>query len=194
MRRPAGRRSSWLLATPAARALRRQAHTPPGECKCQREDSRTASRNGVPDIGTKARLTLPPRLTGSCPDGLMPGGVGADDQPPRTLSMRCLSMAGSLRLSGAERPVLALVCAAASFRCDMGLVRAPHQQAVSYSPAMVICAGCSMVNLWRIVAACPPSSDSSQMSSPRSFCWAGLGLVSRSRTLISPLVDTGMWS
>ena len=63
-----------------------------------------------------------------------------------------------------------------------------------YSPAMVICAGWSMVNRCRIVAACPPPSESSQVSSPRSFCPAGFGLVSRSRTLISPLVDTGMWS
>ena len=62
------------------------------------------------------------------------------------------------------------------------------------SPAMVTCAGCSTVNLWRTVAVCPPSSESSQVSSPRSSCSAGFGLVSRSRTLISPSVDTGMWS
>jgi hypothetical protein len=66
--------------------------------------------------------------------------------------------------------------------------------AAGQSPAMVTCAGCSTVNLWRIVAVCPPSSEISQMSSPRSFCSAGFGLVSRSRTLISPSVDTGIWS
>jgi hypothetical protein len=59
---------------------------------------------------------------------------------------------------------------------------------------MVTWAGCSTVNLCRIVAACPPSSESSQVSSPRSFCSAGFGLVWRSRTLMSPSVDTGMWS
>jgi Raf kinase inhibitor-like YbhB/YbcL family protein len=62
------------------------------------------------------------------------------------------------RLLGRIRPVLALVCAAPSCRCDVGQVRAPHQRTAGYSPAMVTCAGCSTVNLWRIVAACPPSS------------------------------------
>ncbi len=66
--------------------------------------------------------------------------------------------------------------------------------AAGQSPAMVTWAGCSTVNLWRIVAVCPPSSEISQVSSPRSFCSAGFGLVSRSRTLISPSVDTGTWS
>jgi len=91
-------------------------------------------------------------------------------------------------------PVLALVCAALSCRCDVGQVLAPHQRTAGYSPAMITCAGCSTVNLWRSVAACPPSSESSQVSSPRSVCSVGFGLVSRSRTLMSPSVDTGMWS
>jgi hypothetical protein len=48
-----------------------------GEVERSRELVKTRERRRpmeVTEIPTKARLTLPPRPTGSCPDGLMPGG------------------------------------------------------------------------------------------------------------------------
>jgi len=95
-------------------APRRQAHTPP-------DDVRVSARrlvNGVAErsskIPTKARLTLPPRPTGSCPDGLTPG-VGADDQPRRT-PIICGSHGSSVgSMSSADRPVLGITARAWAF-------------------------------------------------------------------------------
>jgi hypothetical protein len=120
---------------------------------------------------------------------------------------RCSGRAGHTRSAGrghngggrGEQPPVPYTCRSHHYprRLDgepEHTVPARRPQGAGYRPVMVTWAGCSMVNLCRIVAAWPPSSGRSQVSSPRSFCSAGSGLVSRSRTLISPSVDTGMWS
>ena len=86
------------------------------------------------------------------------------------------------------RPLLAF--ATLEMIVPWGLLSQAERKLPSSLAGLLIAA----VPIISVVAARPPSSGSSQVSSPRSVCLAGAGLASRSRTLMSPSVETGMRS